>query len=211
MGEAVKWVKGIIFDCDGVLFESRNANLAFYNKILTAFGRDEVASENKEEAHLCHTAASQDVFAYFFGESMLDEVIAFARSMSYRQFIPYMQPEPALFSCLARLSSEYPLAVATNRNVSMQEILDHFDLRKYFSTVVTSQDVARPKPAPDMLIKAAEQLGMQHDELLFIGDSEYDQQAALGAGIKFAAYKNDLVADYSLNSHQELVDLLNCS
>jgi len=97
--------------------------------------------------------------------------------------------------------------VATNRGSSMREILAHFGLSGYFQAVVTSRDVPRPKPHPDMLLEAARQLALAPGQLLFIGDSHLDRSAALAAGVCFAAYRNDLPADLQLASHEQLLTL----
>ena len=81
-----------------------------------------------------------------------------AAELDYRQFIPFMEPEPGMQDALASLARSYPLAVATNRGISMLSILEHFELSGFFQTVVTSRDVVHPKPAPDMLHEAARRL-----------------------------------------------------
>ena len=86
-------------------------------------------------------------------------------------------------------------------------ILQHFDLSQYFTAVVTSKDVAQPKPAPDMLHEAARRLNCHETELLFVGDSELDQAAARAAGMSFAVYRGELDADLTLLHHDELVGL----
>ena len=106
------------------------------------------------------------------------------------------------------LSASRPLAVATNRGNSMSEILSHFELDHYFSAVVTSRDVERPKPHPDMLLLAAEKLALPLDRLLFVGDSIYDKMAAESAGISFAAYKPQFECNSFLTSHNELAEML---
>jgi len=201
-------VAGIVFDCDGVLFESRAANLSYYNTILTAFGEDPVDAADAERAQLCHTAASPEVFRVLLGAERATAALEAARQLDYRQFIPAMQPEPGMASVLAALSQRLPLAVATNRGSSMHEILEHFDLAGYFQAVVTSRDVPRPKPYPDMLLEAARQLELEPAQLLFVGDSELDQAAAAAAGIRFAAYRNGLQADLQLFSHHQLLALI---
>jgi phosphoglycolate phosphatase-like HAD superfamily hydrolase len=80
-------------------------------------------------------------------------------------------------------------------------------LNQFFQTVVTSRDVARPKPHPDMLELAARRLGLRENELLFVGDSELDSAAAMRAGIRFAAYKGDLPGELKIRSHSELAAL----
>lgn len=201
-------IRGIIYDCDGVLFESRRANLAYYNTILNHFGEPSVSAEERQRAHLCHTAASPAVFKELLGPERTDAALSFAATVDYRQFIPFMTPEPGMVAALSTLSASMPLAVATNRGGSMPEILDHFELNRFFRTVVTCRDVARPKPHPDMLLTAAKRLGLKERELLFVGDSELDCEAARAAGIRFAAYKGDVEGDIAIGGHAELVSLL---
>ncbi len=90
----------------------------------------------------------------------------------------------------------------------MPSILEHFNLSKYFKAVVTTRDVKRPKPAPDMLHEAAIRLQYKPHELLFVGDSELDQAAAKAAGMPFAVYRGNLQADYRLDHHAQLVELM---
>ncbi|MDH3998012.1 MAG: HAD family hydrolase [Desulfuromonadales bacterium] len=201
-------VRGIVFDCDGVLFESQQANLAYYNTILEHFSEEPVEAHDHDRAHLCHTAASPEVFLQLLGEQRLDEALTLAAKLDYRQFIPYMNPAPGLTQALSALSARFPLAIATNRGYSMPQILQHFELEDFFSTVVTSKDVARPKPHPDMLLEAAKRLDLPVESLLFIGDSELDQAAAKQAGMRFAVYRGRMEADLVLDHHQELVEML---
>lgn len=198
-------IKGVIFDCDGVLFESRQANLAYYNEVLAFFGELPVTEVDKAKADLCHTAASPEVFASLLGEERKPAALEMAATIDYRKFIPDMIPEPGLLEALVRLSEQFPLAIATNRGGSMLEILDHFDLARFFTAVVTSRDVVRPKPHPDMLLLAVEKLGMAVTDLLFVGDSIYDLAAAGSAGMQFASYKSLVDTPIKLESHTHLV------
>lgn len=199
-------IKGIIFDCDGVLFESRSANLAYYNRILEQFHYPPVRPEDQERAHLCHTASSAEVLRQLVRHQDLQPAIEFSLSLDYRQFIPHMQPEPGLEEMLDALSQRYPLAIATNRGRSIEAILQHFGLHRFFSAIVTCKDVSLPKPAPDMLLLVVERLGLAVEECLFIGDSELDEYAAGAAGTRFAGYGGLVNGELSLGSHRQLLD-----
>ncbi len=196
---------GVIFDCDGVLFESRRANLAYYNAILSRFGEPEVTEAQPERANLCHAAASPEVLATLLGDERASAALDFAATLDYRQFIPWMDPEPGMPEALAQLSAQMPLAVATNRGTSMPEILDHFGLQSYFSAVITSRDVERPKPHADMLLLAADRLGLSLTSLLFVGDSIYDKMAAEAAGIPFVAYRPAFAYPRQVNGYDQLL------
>lgn len=201
-------VRGVIFDCDGVLFESLLANLAFYNTILQRFGIRPIADDDEEKVRLCHTAASPRVFEVLLGAERVAEAMAMAKTIGFRQFIPLMTPEPDLVPVLDRLSRRFSLAVATNRGNSMAELLGFFDLYRYFDVVVTSRDVPLPKPHPDMLLLAAGRLGLKPAEVLFVGDSELDLEASRRAGIRFVAYKNSVGGEMGIAGHKELLGLI---
>jgi len=202
----VTGLEGILFDCDGVLFESRDANLAFYNRILEQFGEPGIVPEESEKAHLCHTAASPEVFEALLGPERADQARAYASTVNFRQFIPFMKPAPGIYDALHQLSARLPLGVATNRGNSMQEILDHFAMGRFFSVVVTSRDVLRPKPHPDMLFLAAERMEIDPENLLFVGDSELDEAAAATAGVRFVGYGAGAPGETVVRSHGELLD-----
>jgi HAD superfamily hydrolase (TIGR01509 family) len=204
MGE----LKAVIFDCDGVMFESRRANLAYYNQILAQFSYPAVLPDQVERAHLCHTASSPVVLKTLLGEENLTAALTFASELDYREFIPFMEQEPQLIDVLKELEKQYPLAVATNRGYSIKAILAHFDLLDYFATVVTCHDVAAPKPAPDMLLLAAAELNVFPEQCLFIGDSTLDRQAADSAGMPFVGYGGAQPGEMNIDRHMELLDYL---
>ncbi|NLC71925.1 MAG: HAD family hydrolase [Desulfuromonadaceae bacterium] len=200
-------IKGIIFDFDGVLFDSLRANLAYYNTVFRAFGAPEVTAEDPEKMFLCHTANSARVFEVLLGEKRRDEALAYAAALDFRRFVPLMEMEAGLLPALRSLRGKADLAVATNRGQSTYAILEHFDLARYFRTVVTCQDVARPKPDPEMLLLAASRLGAGKDEVLYVGDSDLDRLAAEAAGILFADYKGEAGGKLKIGHHSELVSL----
>ena len=71
-------IRGVIFDCDVVLFESRQANLAYYNTVLEQFGIPPVTAADRKRAHVCHTAASPRVFEILLGPDRAEETIRMA-------------------------------------------------------------------------------------------------------------------------------------
>mgnify|MGYP001293437468 CR=1 FL=1 len=187
-------IKGLIFDCDGVLFDSHPANLAYYNTVLKQLGAPLVTPENHRHAQLCHTACSRDVFRGLLEEEQIEEALGIAGSLDYRQFIAYLKPFEGMLEVLPQLAAHYPLALATNRTSSVSLLLDHFSIRECFQSVVTSSDVALPKPSPQMLHLAAKELGYPESRLLFVGDAPSDRQAADSAGCRFVAFGESLKA-----------------
>lgn len=200
-------IKVVIFDCDGVMFESRNANEAYYNQILTRFGKPEMNQEQSDYSHM-HTG-KQSVTYLFKDDPRLEEALAYYDRMSYVPFIPLMEMEPYLKEFLRYLRPLYKTAISTNRSDTTGPVLVHHGLDGLFDLVVSSLDVEHPKPHPESLLKILHHFGVPDREAIYIGDSKIDEQAARAAGVPLVAYKNPaLSAAYHVSHFKELEDLL---
>ncbi len=199
--------KAYIFDCDGVLFDSLDANIAFYNAILTAFHKPPM---QKEQIEYIHMATAEESVAYLFqGDPRLDDAQRLRLSIDYHRFIPYMKLAPGAMDVLATLKKKgKSLAICTNRSTSMKAILDNFNLTPFFDCVVTALKVRNPKPDPEGLLLILKSLNLQPEESLYLGDSILDQQAARAAGIPFAAFQcPELNADYSIENFWQILSI----
>ncbi len=197
----------VIFDCDGVLFDSRHANILFYNHLLERFGLQPMTDDQVAYVHM-HTA-DEAVDFLFEGTPFLKEAQQYRLKMNYTPFIRSMVMEPGLVDLLKILRPHFKLAIATNRSNTIGEVLRTFGLMEYFDMVVSSLDVNRPKPDPECIKKILERFHAGAQEAVYIGDSEVDAKTAKAAGVMFFAYKNgDLEADYHLESLMEIEGLL---
>ncbi|NCO52829.1 MAG: HAD family hydrolase, partial [Deltaproteobacteria bacterium] len=68
-------MSALIFDCDGVLFESQPANLAYYNQIFQRFGSPAIDDPRGAAARFCHTASSPVVLERFVDVACLDAAL----------------------------------------------------------------------------------------------------------------------------------------
>lgn len=202
-------VTTVIYDCDGVIFESFEANFAFYSKVLEHFGKPPLDKGDAETMRLLHTYASKDVLATLFaGDGREAEALRFAAAIDYRELLPYMQMEEGFVDTLEQLRGRVNLAVCTNRSTSMEMLLEDFGLAPYFSYVMTAMKVANPKPHPEPLLKILEHFRITPREALFVGDSDLDRRAAEAAGVPFVAYKADLPCMARIDSHPDILKLL---
>ena len=198
------------FDCDGVLFDSRQANVAFYNAILARFKQPPLAPAAVEYVH-SHTAPES--LTYIFQDYPdLDAVFRFYRTIDYRPFIPMMVEEPHLREFLRFLRPGCFTALATNRTTTTRAVLAYHRLDDGFDLVVSAQDVSRPKPHPEAFVRILGHFDLLPREAIYIGDSRVDEEFAANAGVPFVAYRNpQLQADYYLDSFahgpQLLLDL----
>lgn len=200
-------VRLIILDCDGVLFDSWDANVAFYDSVLAQIGAAPLDEHGRE---LCHKLSGPQLWDALFATDA--DMHARARKISaqadYDPFYPLMRPMPELDTTLARLSAHCPLALATNRGRTVAGVTRHFGLDRFVSIRVGILDVERPKPAPDMLLACLSQAGVTADAAVFVGDTLVDRDAAVAAGVHFVGVGSESGSTRTIVDLRELPELL---
>ena len=193
----------IIFDCDGVLFDSRKANQFFYNHLREQFGKPLMTESDLNYVHM-HTAGES--INYLFRDNHLrDAVLLYSQALDYSPFIQLMEMEPGLIDFLETIRPRIKTAVSTNRSTTIGQVLQTFALDSYFDLVISSLDVTRPKPDPESVLKILDFFQVGPEKCLYIGDSEIDVQTARGAGVPFVAFKNSsLPANIHIEGFSEL-------
>lgn len=195
---------GVIFDCDGVLIDSREANAEYYNRILSALGLPPLTVEQEAYTYMATVDESLAHITPVELQGRLPDICR--KSVNYmRDIMPLVRLEDGILDFLRFLSGRgVRCAVHTNRSSGMAVVVDTFDLHRYFDPVVTAVTV-RPKPAPDGVQYVLQQWQAAPEKVLFVGDSLNDAQAALRGGVYFAAYRNpDLQAHLCVENYTEL-------
>jgi HAD superfamily hydrolase (TIGR01509 family) len=202
--------KVVIFDCDGVLFDSRDANIAFYNQILAHF---HLAPMTKEEVEYVHVSTADKALRYLLtrrdSQIVVKELLARRPQVDYTPFIRLMRMEPHLKELLRIIPPLVKRAIATNRSYTIGDVLRIHDLEGAFDLVISALDVERPKPDPESVLKILTHFACSPSEALFVGDSEVDEASARGAQIPFIAYKNpSLTADYHIEDLLQIAEII---
>ena len=200
-------LKLVIFDCDGVMFDSKNANRVYYNHMLEKFGHPPMDAEELEYVHMHHVMDSvRHIFRKYPND--LDAAETFRKGLDYTPFLQHMIMEPDLPEFLDFLRPEYKTAISTNRTSTMRSVLEMFRLDDLFDKVVTAFDVAHPKPHPEALHQILAHFGYQVDEAVYIGDSQVDREHTAALGMRLIAFKNQaLPAEYHVSSFMEITRL----
>jgi phosphoglycolate phosphatase len=197
----------VIFDCDGVMFDSKLANIRFYSHIAGHFGLGPLGEADVEFVHM-HTA--DESLRHIFRENPhLEEALAYRLTMDYAPFISYMVMEPGLEELLRDLKPYVRLAVATNRSNTIGKVLEGNGLSRYFDIVVSSLDVTHPKPHPECVKKILDYFELPADRSFYVGDSLVDEQTAKAAGVCFISYKNrSLQATFHVDHMEEISSII---
>lgn len=201
-------LKLIVFDCDGVLFNSKRANITYYNSLLAHFGLPEMNEEEENYVHMSNVVdAVQFIFRHYTTPA-IEDVHQYRQQTSYDPFLKHMEMEPDLIEFLDAVYSRYHLAISTNRTTTMIPLLQSYNIEKYFGKVVTAATAKKPKPAPDGLLEILDFFGCRPDEAIFIGDSIVDVEHASACGVDLIAFKSpELESRFHVKSFMEILDL----
>ena len=196
-----------LFDLDGTLVDTAPDISAALNFALKQAGLNSV-SEELTRHWVGHGSKIliAEALAYLRVEKNPDQLLG--------DFIEYYETN------IANSSSPYPevvktlrtlvdrgakLAVVTNKLTNLTKLLlRHLILDQYFETIVCGDSTNHPKPSPEPVFLAMENLGVSKPETLFVGDSDTDANAAANAGIEMVCMRNGY-------NHGIDVSTLNCS
>lgn len=207
-------IEAVVFDLDGVIVDSEHV-------------WDEVRQDLAEErGGRWHDEASRDMMGmsspewsrYMHDviglEEPPDEINAeVVRRLEavYRENLPLI---PGAVPAVERLAERWPLGLASSSNRGVIDfVLEVSGLARVFRVTVSSEEVPRGKPAPDVYLEAARRLGVAPERCAAVEDSENGIRSAKSAGMRVLAIPNPqyppaadalALADLALDSIAEL-------
>ena len=200
-------LKLVIFDCDGVMFDSKEANRKYYNHLLEKFGHPLMDEDEEDYVHSHNVVDSVNYIFRKYPED-IDRTNQYRLTLDYTPFLDYMIIEPDLKEFLGLIKPKYYTAISTNRSTTMPAVMKMHNLDPYFDMVVTALDVQRPKPHAEGLIKILDHFALSADEAVYIGDSMVDREHTAEVNMRLISFKNpDLPADYHVNSFLDIPQL----
>jgi phosphoglycolate phosphatase len=200
-------IKAVIYDFDGVIVDSREANEAYYNRLLKHFGLPPVQAGQLE---IIYTRTSREVIDVLFPDRALAEAARdVEKTMANDAIIPLITVEPHIRETLEVLRRGCRTAIATNRGKSLPLVLEFHRLTPYFDLTVSSAQVRQPKPHPECLEMILQHFGLTASQVVYVGDAEIDAWLAEAAAVAFVAYKNrGLKAWAHISDHREILGIL---
>ena len=188
--------QAVVFDMDGLMLDSERALL----DCLAQAGS--VAGHDLPEDFLLSLIGSSDAMTRqaIAGRVGMDAVDALLHD-SYARYdgivatgVPHRPGIIELLDTLATHGIPRAVATSTRRPLALRK-LETAGLLRYFEHVATSSDVAHPKPAPDIYLLAARELGVDPAQCLALEDSPTGVRAALAAGMHVIQIPDLLVPD----------------
>jgi phosphoglycolate phosphatase len=204
-------IKAVVFDIDGVLLDSYEANFAFYQNLMPAAG---YKPPTREEFPPLFHLSMWDAIEAITGSTSEQEIrriweMGQSREIAYP--LELLSLPDGTEETITVLAESYLLGIVTNRiRSNIFEAPQLARLEHYFRVSVAYEDTANHKPQPEPLLLAAERLGVPPPEVVYIGDVESDLQAARAAGTKFIFFPDNGIpgADATAREFIELPKLI---
>jgi HAD superfamily hydrolase (TIGR01509 family) len=184
-------IDGVIFDLDGVLIDSEHVWDEVRQKLADERGgrwsenasRDMMGMSSLEWSRYMRDVVGIDDEP----EAINAEVVRRLEAM-YRKQIPLIAEAELV---VARVAERWPLAIASSSNRELIDlVLDVSGLGRFFKATVSSEEVPRGKPAPDVYLEAARRLGVGPTRAAAVEDSHNGILAAKAAGMRTIAIPN---------------------
>lgn len=179
-------IKGVIFDMDGVLFDTESLYLKSWIKVFKRYGYT-----MEKEVYLDVMGTGREnvkkVFKEKFGQNIpIEEMYKEKDIELFKEIEENLETKDGALELLTYLKEHnYKIALATSgERKRMEKQMKKADFIKFFDALVTKEDVTKNKPNPDIFLKAAEKINIDPKECMVIEDSF--------AGIKGAYLANML-------------------
>ncbi len=176
----------MIFDLDGVLVHSMPLHVLAWERYLENLGIHVADMERS-----MHGKRNAELVRELMGNDLAEEVVlehGAAKERLFREMLLKSELAecgvPGGHKCLERYR-DVPKAIGSNAEpANIDFVLDRFKLRAYFPIVVDGFQVSRPKPFPDIYLKAAELLGFKPQSCIVFEDSPTGVEAGRAAGMR---------------------------
>ncbi|GGP25440.1 HAD family hydrolase [Silvimonas amylolytica] len=179
-------IKAVVFDMDGVLIEAKDWHYEALNRALKLFGFEISRYEHLTVYDGLPTGKKLEMLSIERG--LPEGLHAFINEMkqSYTMEIVHTQCKPRFVHeyALSTLRARgYKLAVASNSiRKTVEVMMEKARLTPYLDAMLSTSDITRAKPDPEIYLKAMSMLGIEPHECLVVEDNENGIRAARAAG-----------------------------
>jgi HAD superfamily hydrolase (TIGR01509 family) len=185
-------IEAVVFDLDGVIVDSEGV----WDDVRERYVREHGGRYDDEAQRAMMGMSSTEWSRYIHDELGVDsppdrintDVVALMAAR-YRDQLPVISGAP---EAVERMARSFPLGLASSSNRPLIDtVLELAELAAYFRATVSSEEVARGKPAPDVYLEAARRLGVDPGRCAAVEDSHAGIRSAKAAGMTVVAIPNE--------------------
>ncbi|HEX6461421.1 MAG TPA: HAD family phosphatase [Thermoleophilaceae bacterium] len=186
-----KRVDAVVFDLDGVLVDSEEVWNEARRELTQQSGgawKDEATRAMMGMSSIEWSRYMHDELAVPMAPEEISAAVVARLEEHYRRELPLI---PGARDAVIRLAGHWPLGLASSANPSIIElVLREADLTDCFRATVSSEEVPRGKPAPDVYLEAARRLSVEAEACAAVEDSTNGLRSAAAAGMAVIASPN---------------------
>jgi HAD superfamily hydrolase (TIGR01509 family) len=184
-------IAAVVFDLDGVLVDTETV----WDDVREALVRERGGRwHDRAQAEMMGMSSPEwsrymhDELGLAESQQAINDEVVSRMLVRYRDHLPLIDGAVA---AVERLAGSFPLALASSSNRPLIDaVLETSGLERHFAATVSSEEVARGKPAPDVFLEAALRLGVEPRVCAAIEDSANGLRAAHAAGMRVIALPN---------------------
>jgi len=184
-------IEAVVFDMDGVLLQSEEV----WDEVREAYVRERGGRYDAEVQRAMMGMSSKEWSRYLYEHAgvpdppeQINEEVVRRMLRTYTEHLPLI---PGAGAAVRRLAARWPLALASSSNRPLIDaVLKVSGLAPCFRATVSSEEVERGKPAPDVYLEAARRLGADPTRCAAIEDSHSGIRSAKAAGMRVVAIPN---------------------
>lgn len=200
--------KAVVFDMDGVIFDSERAVMQCWKEVASRHNIPDI-----EKAILACTGTTmvrtREIMLNLYGTDFpYDEYARESSAIFHSRYdggrLPMKQGVKELLTFLKEHNKKIALASSTRQQVVTDELRDA-GIIEYFDRIICGDMVSRSKPAPDIFLKACEELNISPSDSYAIEDSYNGIRAAHAGGLHPIMVPDLLPADEEMQSLAEIV------
>jgi len=197
-------LKAILFDFDGTLVDSEPLHFQMWQQLLAKYGVELTEQQYKDHyAGVPTTLNAVDMISRFKlsipANSLASAKKELTRSIISKSGFPLMPDVREILAQLTRYDLKLGIVTGAAKSNVHATIKAH-SLEKYFSIIVSGEDVSRNKPAPDCYLLAMSQMGISERDCLAFEDTELGLAAASSAGIMCLAIPTALSSHHDFSN-----------
>lgn len=184
-------IEAVVFDLEGVLVDSEHVWDAARKELAAERGRpwpEQASRDMMGMSSLEWSRYMHDVVGLPEPPEEISAEVVRRLEKIYRRELPLIG---GAAEAVERLAERWPLGLASSSNRELIDlVLELSDLDRYFWVTVSSEEVPRGKPAPDVYLEAARRLGVSPARCAALEDSENGIRSAKAAGMHVLAIPN---------------------
>ncbi len=203
-------IKGLIFDLDGVLVNTKDLHFTALNEALKKIKLKYIISYD-DHVNIYDGLPTLEKLKLLnkkkiLKKSQFKNVLKYKQDLTIELLKKKIKYNKKIYDLFYKLSKKYKLAIATNAvRETMELCLKVLKIKKFCSFSICNNDINNPKPHPEIYLRCLIKLGLKPSETIIVEDSHYGRVSAQDSGCHLMPIKNlDDVTFNNINKNIKL-------